>query len=383
MDTEIPISLRNLDSNSSEVNIIVGENGQGKSQVLSELADGYWRSGKSVVAVATSVHDKFAYRKDERYSLLRARSRRSLPSKVIKDALQNIGSSKDVDLRRIYRALNYVGYDGVLGLGVSDFSPSMLYEADADIDNRLTEIVEDFERYYSRREINRENIVWVDVEGGWLESIKETELLNIIPLEKELKKLKIIGGVDVFLRKNNKTIPLLKASSGELSLITLIIYLVTKIDDETVIVIDEPENSLHPQWQKAYAKILLDIFSFYRPKLVMATHSPIVVSGAEAASQPADNISVFNVTSGRVIRSTEDDLSIEDMLLDMFGVITPKSHSLSDRVVGLLNKLADKKLSFDSFNFQLGALKESAYDQRQKEVIDKVEGMAREMIDNV
>jgi len=383
MDIEIPISLRELNGNSSEVNIIVGENGQGKSQVLSELADDYWRSGKSVIAVATSVHDKFTYRNDKRYSLMRARARRSLPSKVIKDALLNISSSKEVDLRRINRALRYVGYDGVIGIELGEFSPSMLYQTDADIDSKLADIVSDFERYYSKERAGPENVVWIDMEGYSLESLKEGEMLNIIPYEKELKKIKVTSGIEIFLRKNNRTIPLLKASSGELSLITLIIYLVTRIDDNTAIVIDEPENSLHPQWQKEYTKTLLDIFSYYQPKLIMATHSPIVVSGAEASMPSSSEVSVFTASNGRLVKSSEGDMSIEDILLDMFGVVTPKSHSLSDRVVGLLNSLAEGKQNLNSVTVELEKLKDTVYDPRQTDLIDRVRGMAQEIAENV
>ncbi|WP_245337554.1 AAA family ATPase [Shinella sp. HZN7] len=53
-------------------------------------------------------------------------------------------------------------------------------------------------------------------------------------------------------RHDGEVIELLNASSGELALISSLVFLISSIGQEPVILIDEPENSLHPRWQREY-----------------------------------------------------------------------------------------------------------------------------------
>lgn len=100
---------------------------------------------------------------------------------------------------------------------------------------------------------------------------------------------------------------MLDASSGELALITSIVYISTVISERTVILIDEPENSLHPKWQKQFVQILFDIFYFFQPKIIIATHSPLIVNGAELFTKDpkifkADNFTFKRDTTQRAIK---------------------------------------------------------------------------------
>jgi len=57
-----------------------------------------------------------------------------------------------------------------------------------------------------------------------------------------------------------------------------------------VILIDEPELHLHPEWQRKYIKVILDAFKYYVSKgfkfhFIIATHSPYILTDI-----PVDNI---------------------------------------------------------------------------------------------
>src|SRR5690606_7280818 len=113
----------------------------------------------------------------------------------------------------------------------------------------------------------------------------------------------------------------------------------THIKERSLILIDEPETSLHPIWQKDYIKFLLDIFHYEQPKIIIATHSPLLVSGAEVfASQLT--VKRYNQKSKAFEIFQPTKQSLEKLLYDFFGLITPKNHFLSEITIDLLNDLS-------------------------------------------
>jgi len=78
---------------------------------------------------------------------------------------------------------------------------------------------------------------------------------------------------------NREPIDMTRASSGELGIVTSFLGLASVIEDGSLIFIDEPEISLHPEWQMQYIDLLLRTFGrFSGCHFVLATHSPLIVS---------------------------------------------------------------------------------------------------------
>lgn len=99
------------------------------------------------------------------------------------------------------------------------------------------------------------------------------------------------------LFRDYKEISLHQASSGELTLITSLIYISSVITRNAIILVDEPENSLHPKWQTEYVKNLLDLFYLYEPSIVIATHSALILNGAELNYE---NVNVYKGKDGKI-----------------------------------------------------------------------------------
>ncbi|PLL89977.1 ATP-binding protein [Klebsiella michiganensis] len=73
------------------------------------------------------------------------------------------------------------------------------------------------------------------------------------------------------------------ASSGEQCILLSMLGIATNITDNSLILIDEPEISLHPEWQERYISLLMRIFERYNSCLfIIATHSPQIVSKLDA-----------------------------------------------------------------------------------------------------
>ncbi|WP_196769272.1 AAA family ATPase [Vibrio cyclitrophicus] len=81
------------------------------------------------------------------------------------------------------------------------------------------------------------------------------------------------------LSESAKLRPLASRSSGEQCLFLLFLGIISSIDDNSLILIDEPEISLHPSWQQRFVEILNESLSEYSGcHFIIATHSPLIVS---------------------------------------------------------------------------------------------------------
>ena len=99
--------------------------------------------------------------------------------------------------------------------------------------------------------------------------------------------------------KKNK-INLDALSSGEQHLIVLIGRLIFETSKESLVLIDEPEISFHPEWQEKFIEILNEIKTMNGFDVILATHSPILIGEeywdnvVELADQYITEDDIFN-----------------------------------------------------------------------------------------
>ncbi len=55
-----------------------------------------------------------------------------------------------------------------------------------------------------------------------------------------------------------------------------------KINKKTILVIDEPENCLHPDWQTKYAELIIDLVIEKEANIIMSTHSPYIIQAIKS-----------------------------------------------------------------------------------------------------
>jgi predicted ATPase len=123
------------------------------------------------------------------------------------------------------------------------------------------------------------------------------------------------------------------ASSGELSPISSLLFLTAEVESNSIVLIDEPENSLHPGWQRAYVDKVLAALTYRNVSVIIATHSPLLVTGALIAHN--NLVSVFQMLHRepqrlRLQNLDSGDTSIEAVLWKAFDVVDP-SESLHQR----------------------------------------------------
>ena len=76
---------------------------------------------------------------------------------------------------------------------------------------------------------------------------------------------------------SGQPLPLHSLSSGEQQELVLHYDLLFKVPSNTVVLIDEPELSLHVAWQKKFLPDLLEIVQLSNFDALVATHSPFIV----------------------------------------------------------------------------------------------------------
>ena len=75
-----------------------------------------------------------------------------------------------------------------------------------------------------------------------------------------------------------KQISLSQLSSGEKQEIILFYKLIFETPENTLLLIDEPEISLHIAWQKKFMDDLYEIIKFKKLNVIVATHSPQIIN---------------------------------------------------------------------------------------------------------
>jgi len=115
------------------------------------------------------------------------------------------------------------------------------------------------------------------------EIYKKLELFSRILNSKRLsfKKIKINAekGFE-FKTQSDRPLKLTQLSSGEQHQVVLLYELIFKTEKNVLVLIDEPEISLHVAWQKEFLKDLKEIISIQNMPVVIATHSPQIIDGS-------------------------------------------------------------------------------------------------------
>ena len=361
-----------------QVAILVGPNGAGKSTFLRDLARDI-RYSRNLAVICNTAFDRFAgMRGIKRVSA--GRTARS-PKTVVKAAIQDTLDDEDGRFYQISKILEHCGYKGSIGFKVKAFDRKFL---DRDIlleaggDPRDVDLALSFLQRYDLGEI-----LWVGDRERLLDYSQGREFASVLRLESILRKASYVRDIEVYLvRIDGPVIELQSASSGELVLISSLLFLVANRDHNPVILVDEPENSLHPSWQRQYVDKLLDALEYRSATVIIATHAPLVVTGALANARNV--VSVFQIDHGDanridLVRSGSSTESIEEILWRAFDVITPASHYVSQELVGVVSRVEQGEMGADRALAFVDEMDNGSFDDQQHAFF----GAVRELIGRV
>jgi predicted ATPase len=105
----------------------------------------------------------------------------------------------------------------------------------------------------------------------WIDAIK---ILNSDPIFREYE-LEGFAGDDASLNELGRIFDLL--SSGHKIILLTVTRLVELVDEKTLVLIDEPENHLHPPLLSSFIRAISDLLIKRNAVAIIATHSPVVL----------------------------------------------------------------------------------------------------------
>jgi AAA15 family ATPase/GTPase len=175
-----------------------------------------------------------------------------------------------------------------------------------------------------------------------------------LDLESRLIGLKKDGSrMPIFENTSGKEFDITGLSSGEKQLFFRIMALKMFEANNSVILIDEPEISLHPAWQQKIIKVYENIGE--NNQVIVATHSPHII-----ASTPKENVKIltrneetntFQVIDYTQIHATKG-VPVERILKDVMGLPTTRDPEIQHKIDGLWRLIHTGEFDTDAFERQ-------------------------------
>lgn len=170
------------------------------------------------------------------------------------------------------------------------------------------------------------------------------ELFTEMNLDIKLKEIDSKTLLPVFM-KNNDKFDINNLSSGEKQIFLRILSLKMLDINNSIILIDEPETSLHPTWQQKIIKLYEKIGK--NNQLIVATQSPFIVSGVKS-----ENIIIFQREKNKIKIKCGEELEenygqpVERVLKDMMETEYMRTPEIEKKLLKL-RKLVDEN-KFDT-----------------------------------
>lgn len=148
-----------------------------------------------------------------------------------------------------------------------------------------------------------------------------------------LRYFELVSLTHCELTRNKRSLPfdVANASSGEQQMLCSIFGIASAIRDDSLVLIDEPELSLHPKRQIDFIEAIRALLGLVKGcHVIMSTHSPVVVQAAQAIgagiTQLGESNSVGVASQGRAL------ISVEQALVDVFETPVPGSTHVSNEI---------------------------------------------------
>ena len=171
-------------------------------------------------------------------------------------------------------------------------------------------------------------------------------LKSVLPADLGFQKV-AIRMPEVVLETRTGDFSLDAASGGIAALLDLAwqIYMRSRTDSTFTVLMDEPENHLHPRLQRSVLPGLLDAFP--QAQFIVSTHNPFVVTSVRDS-----NVIVLDFDNEKVkstnLASVDRTATANQVLTDVLGVPFPAPLWVEDEIRNIVNSVRDQDLSTET-----------------------------------
>lgn len=199
-----------------------------------------------------------------------------------------------------------------------------------------------------------------------IDKVSNSVFLSHLEIYEALREIEIVR-FDHFNVYKDDSFDFNQASSGEYHILHLFSSILKNIDKESIVIIDEPEISLHPNWQNKFLHILKPLTESYSDnQYFIASHSHLMVSSLQKANS---SIITLKKEDGEITVKNLDKIntfgwSAEQILFDVFGMVTDRNFYLSKMLQEIIDEMSKinpnhnliKELKIELSNFDRSGL---------------------------
>lgn len=316
---------------------VIGNNGAGKSLLLREIAELSVKQGCTTIGVAFGFNDRFPHRaqKNKEDVFFRYEGSRGAGSTASLKKLALDMGKKILDIHCDPHRLAAFS----LGLELLDFRARRYlvpYAAESSAqDNHLM------------------------ISSTVLLSDLASENINLVQPNALATMQPALGRMSA----RSEVTPFSELSSGEQQMLALLVKLIGSATPNALILIDEPEISLHVSWQRLLPVLLSKMCEHFDCDMVVATHSPLLVTSALTVSNHCFVAQDQQLTPLRV----HDRGSVERVLFTGFGTHTENNRQVHERCAAIVSE-AIKAVNAEDQNLQTLTLLEEELVAMQRTV---------------
>ena len=164
--------------------------------------------------------------------------------------------------------------------------------------------------------------------------------------------------ITLFTNSSGDEFDINELSSGEKQLFLRTLAIKMLNPENSIILIDEPELSLHPKWQQRIVDVYRKIGK--NNQIIIATHSPHILGSVRK-----ENIMLLDKNDdGKIVVRTGDELydsygqPTERILEDIMGLKTTRNQEIFDKLEKIREMVNEDKYETDDFKKEYGDLKE-------------------------
>lgn len=182
--------------------------------------------------------------------------------------------------------------------------------------------------------------------------VLEYDIMNSKDLQRDYSFISHLNSLDLLrapnIRIGNKDkYNIEESSSGEYHFLITVVGLIANIQENSLVLIDEPEISFHPNWQMKYIEALKSIFHRYKScHFLIATHSHYLVSDLKGDTSAIVSLHRDEKITAELFDVNTYGWSAESVLYNIFEVITTRNYYLEMDLRKLLKMISEKSDNF-------------------------------------